>query len=71
MIKKNQLLRSTGISFPKHVKIPIIDHSHTHTQTREQKNAQEDNIDLHRLKISVKLSNTKDQKAMIFLVNIL
>lgn len=37
MIKKNQLLGSTGISFPKHVKIPIIDHSHTHTETQEKK----------------------------------
>jgi hypothetical protein len=69
MIKKNQLLRSTGISFPKHVKIPIIDHSHTQRDSRK-KNAQEDNIDLHRLKQSVKLSSTKDWKAMIFLVNI-
>jgi hypothetical protein len=37
MIKKNQLLRSTGISFPKHVKIPIIDHSHTQRDSRKKK----------------------------------
>jgi hypothetical protein len=33
---------------------------HTHRETQEKKNAQEDNIDLHRLKQSVKLSSTKD-----------